>query len=147
MNLGFGFHVFRRFVTVLCAALFFALAMSCQRQHTDQSTEAIELKTNEIKVANDPFDLIDASISGDSLMLSVRYGGGCSEHVFALDAGPMLKSLPPKQLISVSHNANGDNCRALIQKTIGFDLSSFQGSPRGITIIVLDGTELVYEYR
>lgn len=147
MILGFGFHAYRRFFTILCAVSFTALAVSCQRQQMDKTTEVIELKTDEIKEADDPFDLIDASIRGDSLLLSVRYGGGCSEHVFDLETGPMLKSLPPKQLLSISHDANGDNCRALIQRTIGFDLSPFKGSPRGITVIVLDGTELIYEYR
>ncbi len=147
MILGFGFHVNRRLLTTLCAVLLTTLVMSCQRQQTDKTAEGIALKTDGIKVANDPFDLIDASISGDSLLLSVRYGGGCSDHVFALETGPMLKSLPPKQLISILHDANGDNCRALIQKTIGFDLSPYRGSPRGITVIVLDGTELIYEYR
>ena len=81
MILGSGFHVNRRLLTTLCAVLLTTLVMSCQRQQTDKTAEGIALKTDGIKVANDPFDLIDASISGDSLLLSVRYGGGCSDHV------------------------------------------------------------------
>ena len=96
--------------------------------------------------ASDNFDLLDAQIKGDSLLLSVQYGGGCAEHTFELVAGPMLKSLPPKQLLDVSHDAHGDNCRALLQKKIQFDLTPYRGSPSGITVIKIGDYELTYEY-
>jgi hypothetical protein len=146
MSLRFGLEGHRQILIFFSAALFVALVVSCQRNHVDETVELIEVEAEDIAVAHDPFDLLDASIIGDSLMLSVRYGGGCREHEFALETGPILKSLPPKQLISISHDANGDNCRALIQKIVWFDLSSFQGSPRGITVIVLNEMELIYEY-
>jgi hypothetical protein len=76
----------------------------------------------------------------------VQYGGGCAEHTFELVAGPMLKSLPPKQLLDVSHDAHGDNCRALLQTKIQFDLTPYRGSPRGITVIKIGDYELTYEY-
>lgn len=97
--------------------------------------------------ASDHFDLLDAKIEGDSLILSLQYGGGCAEHTFELLAGPMLKSLPPKQLLEISHDAQGDNCRALLQTKIQFDLTPYRGSPRGITIIKIGDYDLTYEYR
>ena len=96
--------------------------------------------------ASDRFDLLDARIKGDSLLLSVQYGGGCAEHTFELVAGPMLKSLPPQQLLDVSHDAHGDNCRALLQTKLQFDLTAYRGSPRGITVIKIGDYELTYEY-
>lgn len=97
--------------------------------------------------ASDHFDLLDAQIEVDSLLLSVQYGGGCAEHTFELVAGPMLKSLPPKQWLEISHDAHGDNCRALLQTKIQFDLTPYRGSPRGITIIKIGDYDLTYEYR
>jgi len=123
------------------------LVASCQRTATVEDSPSASKEAPVSSRASDPFDLLGASIEGDSMMIDVRYGGGCQEHVFALDAGPMLKSLPPKQLLSISHDANGDNCRALFTKTIAFDLVPYRRSPHGITVIVLDGQELIYEYR
>lgn len=123
------------------------LVASCQRTATVEDSQSASKEAQFSSSASDPFDLLGARIEGDSMMIDVRYGGGCKEHVFALDAGPMLKSLPPKQLLSISHDANGDNCRALITKTIAIDLVAYRRSPRGITVIVLDGQELIYEYR
>ena len=123
------------------------LVASCQRTATVEDSQSASKEAQFSSSASDPFDLLGARIEGDSMMIDVRYGGGCKEHVFALDAGPMLKSLPPKQLLSISHDANGDNCRALITTTIAFDLVPYRRSPRGITVIVLDGQELSYEYR
>ena len=123
------------------------LVASCQRTATVEDSQSASKEAQFSSSASDPFDLLGARIEGDSMMIDVRYGGGCKEHVFALDAGPMLKSLPPKQLLSISHDANGDNCRALITKTIAIDLVPYRRSPRGITVIVLDGQELIYEYR
>ena len=142
----------RCFAIAIFGTLLLPLLMaSCQRNHADEisneTPDDIEMQAGGSADATDPFELLEAKIEGDSLLLSVRYGGGCSEHVFDLEAGPMLKSLPPKQIISIAHDANGDNCRALIQRTIAFDLSAYRGSPRGGTVIVVDGKELIYEYR
>ncbi|MDA8771733.1 hypothetical protein N9M80_01515 [Flavobacteriales bacterium] len=123
------------------------LVASCQRNTAAKDPQSASNEAQVRSRASDPFDLLGARIEGDSMMLDVRYGGGCQEHVFDLDAGPMLKSLPPKQLLSIWHDAKGDNCRALFTKTIAFDLVPYRRSPHGITVIVLDGQELIYEYR
>ena len=132
---------------LLLAVVLPLLVASCQRTATVEDSQSASKEALFSSGASDPFDLLGARIEGDSMMIDVRYGGGCKEHVFALDAGPMLKSLPPKQLLSISHDANGDNCRALITTTIAFDLDPYRRSPHGITVIVLDGQELSYEYR
>ena len=126
------------------------LVTGCQRSQevvaSDfESTSDSHAEENASK-ASDHFELLDAKIEGDSLLLSVQYGGGCAEHTFELMAGPMLKSLPPKQLLEISHDAHGDNCRALLQTKIQFDLTPYRGSPRGITVIKIGDYELTYEY-
>lgn len=74
---------------------------------------------------NASFDILEASISGDILTLTVSYGGGCQEHQFnAYFNGIYMKSLPPKATIYIEHINNGDNCRKIVEETLRFDLSA-----------------------
>lgn len=97
-----------------------------------------------------PFDLLDAKIVGDSLIVNVQYGGGCAEdHTFSLESnGPMMKSLPPKLPLRVVHRTAGDPCRALIVDRNALDLKPWRGTPRGVTVILLKNWKenLPYEY-
>lgn len=95
-----------------------------------------------------PFQLLDVRVEGDSLRVQVSYGGGCGEHVFELrSAGPTLRSMPPKQPLVVVHRSpGGDPCRALIQEWRSFDIQSFQASPRGLTVLLLDDHTVSYTY-
>ncbi len=97
-----------------------------------------------------PFEVVSAAVEGDVLQTVVRYGGGCGEHAFTLEAdGPLMKSLPPKQPLRWVHRSPGDPCRALILDTLTSDLTAFRGSPHGTTVLVLSGWEgsLIYTYR
>ena len=96
-----------------------------------------------------PFTLISAEIKADTLVSVVQYGGGCGEHAFELvAAGPLMKSLPPKQPLRWVHRSTGDPCRALILDTVRAELSAFRGSPHGTTVLSLEGAEenLIYTY-
>ncbi|MGB1074712.1 MAG: hypothetical protein ACPGYK_00880 [Flavobacteriales bacterium] len=96
-----------------------------------------------------PFELLDALVLGDSLVIEVQYGGGCAEHDFSLlSRGPLMKSMPPKQMLQVVHYTTGDPCRALVVERQAFDLTPWRASPRGVTVIVLENwqTPLNYEY-
>ena len=127
------------------------LAMSsCNHAPTvvaSNSSEAERVYEKEWEEA--PFTLISAHIQGDSLIAVVSYSGGCSEHKLSLASrGPMLKSLPPKQLLRVLHQSPGDPCRSIIQDTLISPLTSFRGTPRGTTVLVLEGwsENLFYSY-
>ena len=94
-------------------------------------------------------EIVAAEVRGNALLLTVQYGGGCAEHALTVEsAGPLLKSLPPKQPLRVVHRTPGDNCRALIQEELEVDLKPWRGSPRGITVILLENWNepLTYEY-
>jgi len=100
--------------------------------------------------AEAPFEVLAAEVQGDTLVTVVRYGGGCGEHQFELEAdGPLMKSLPPKQPLRWVHRSPGDPCRALISDTVRADLSPFRGTPHGTTVLQLDGHDdnLIYTYR
>ena len=71
----------------------------------------------------DPVEITAAAIEGDSLRLSVQYGGGCAEHRFSLVFGDAwMESYPVQVSALLSHDANGDNCRALFTGRIAFSL-------------------------
>jgi hypothetical protein len=96
------------------------------------------------------FDVLSAQVQGDILVTVVRYGGGCGPHRFELEAaGPLLKSLPPKQPVRWVHRSPGDPCRALVLDTLRADLKDFRGTPHGTTVLHLEGWDetLIYTYR
>lgn len=96
---------------------------------------------------SDPYEMLHAAVEDDSLVVHVTYSGGCAEHQFVLQTnGPQLRSLPPKQPIDLFHIANGDACRASIEKTLSFDLRPYRMSPDGITVLLFNDTTLMYRY-
>jgi hypothetical protein len=63
-------------------------------------------------------------IVGDTLEAEVSFGGGCAEHDFALVfANVFLESLPVQMHGLLSHDAKGDPCRAMLSRTLRFDLT------------------------
>jgi hypothetical protein len=64
-----------------------------------------------------------AFISSDVLTLFVQYGGGCKPHDFRLfGSRRFLESYPVQADVFLSHNANGDACKALISDSLRFSL-------------------------
>lgn len=73
---------------------------------------------------HDPYELVSARVDGDTLHVSVRYGGGCADHDFALLVVPLfMESYPVQMAGSLAHDAKGDPCRALVSSELRFDLS------------------------
>ncbi len=78
--------------------------------------QTVTLSTDEAVIHN-------AQVAGGVLYLTVRYGGGCAEHRFNLyTARYFLESQPPQAVLHLSHNANNDQCKALIQTVLRYDL-------------------------
>ena len=133
-------------ITSVVVAAFAAVALFARCTST-QSTNVLGVET---AWAEAPFEVLSAEVLGDTLVTVVRYGGGCGEHRFELEAhGPLMKSLPPKQLLRWVHRSPGDPCRALISDTVRADLSAFRGTPHGTTVLQLEGHDgnLIYTYR
>lgn len=87
-----------------------------------------------------------AGLKGDKLIIDVRYGGGCvPQHTFQLNwDGSFLKSNPAQVVLELSHNANGDTCRALLHEQLQFDLSVIIENPSQYILHVTSGvTEIV----
>lgn len=125
--------------------LFMGVTGGCQSaESTTASAPATEAAWSEV-----PLTLTSVAVQGDNLVAVVQYGGGCGEHTLHLESnGPMLKSLPPKQPLRVVHRSSGDPCRAMIVDTLVAPLTSFRGTPRGTTVLMLEGWKenLYYAY-
>ncbi|MCC6600636.1 MAG: hypothetical protein IT223_08155 [Crocinitomicaceae bacterium] len=96
----------------------------------------------------DAFELLAIKVEGDSLKVDVQYGGGCREHDFSLHTNlQYLKSLPPQLNLYLEHENHDDNCRALISKTLSFEISAIRHSGvRVVKVIVNDDREKMVEY-
>ena len=90
-----------------------------------QSEMAVQLSAQApASLQVDPFQLLDAQITGDLLEIQVEYGGGCRSHIFEITAHPsaFLESEPVQMNVHVSHQGNNDLCKALIRARRVFSL-------------------------
>ena len=94
-----------------------------------------------------PFSVQAASVDGDSLRVTVQYGGGFRNHEFRLvSGGAATKSLPRQQPLTVEHEGHGDLGRALIVQDKAFDLQPFRDPSQGRIVLLLDGWDAPLEY-
>ena len=69
------------------------------------------------------------TIRGDSLELAVTFGGGCRDHAFVLlSDATWMESYPVQVGVKLAHDANGDNCKALLSRVLRFDLSPLKAA-------------------
>ena len=73
---------------------------------------------------NDPAVIKFVNVTGKLVNLGVEYSGGCKTHEFNLYVTPAADSSKTINFY-LFHNANKDNCKALITETITFNLASF----------------------
>ncbi|MBF8296735.1 MAG: hypothetical protein HW389_3280 [Bacteroidetes bacterium] len=74
-------------------------------------------------LATDNAQIKSAVISSDVLTVIAQYGGGCKQHDFKLfGSRRFLESYPVQADVVLSHNANGDACKALISDSLRFSL-------------------------
>lgn len=79
---------------------------------------------------------LSSNINGDCLELKVSYGGGCQEHGFDLMwGGYHAESMPPQVTLKLIHRANGDNCRAMLNEKLSYDLRPLRYNGVGQVII------------
>ena len=88
---------------------------------------------------SDPFEITGAEIIDDCLMITVRYSGGCKPHEFRLTCTLLPDFSSYSGILKLSHNANGDHCKALCTGNVYFDLTGLQES--GLNLISLILTE------
>ena len=117
------------------------------------SLETADLNETELQetttFTQTPFTFVDVVLKGDTLIAKVQYSGGCGNHQFEIEkSGFLMKSLPPKQPIKITHRSNEDSCRALILEEIKLYIGDFRGTPNGTTVLLLENwnQHLIYSY-
>ncbi|HEV2129838.1 MAG TPA: hypothetical protein VGR27_01965 [Longimicrobiaceae bacterium] len=79
----------------------------------------------------DALEFQQLRIVGDTLEAVVSHSGGCAEHGYALVfMNVFLESDPVQMRGLLSHDAKGDPCRALLTRTLRFDLTPLKESYR-----------------
>ena len=87
-------------------------------------TGAVFIGDAKDKFGTDEYALNSATITDDTLNISVSYSGGCEEHQFTLVVSEgFLESFPVQLSVSIVHNANGDTCEAYPTENYRFDLT------------------------
>ena len=72
----------------------------------------------------DPFELLEASIQGDTLYMQVGYSGGCLTHDFGLVISTdFMESDPVQTTALLTHDSKDDACDAWILTWLLADLS------------------------
>lgn len=125
----------------------------------DGAGQTIEMKTEKKLVAtigksamnNNPFRITNAVIEGNKLIVDVSYSGGCEEHFFELVGDEAIsKSLPPQRTIRLVHTGKQDLCKAMIMRTLEFDIKNlaYQQKAGSEIILKLEGwdQQLMYTF-
>lgn len=99
----------------------------------------------------DGFDIDSTAVVTDTLLVYVNYCGGCKEHDFFLFGSTAWgESDPPVMWMVIIHDGHWDMCKALIHKTLRFDLSpirDWQGGSGTVKVSVKDAPDYVlYHY-
>lgn len=93
------------------------------------------------------YDLISLDVDGDYLVVEVRYGGGCEQHKWVLCwEESWEESDPPVVFVQLYHEDNNDSCKALIQNTHLFNISSLKEHFDGQVSISLGDLQTMYEW-
>lgn len=80
---------------------------------------------------SDALQLHDARIDGGLLAVDVGWSGGCARHdVDAVAWTGWMESHPVQVGVALAHDAHGDACKALVRRTLVFDLEPLRRAYR-----------------
>lgn len=103
------------------------------------------MQTGASPIGQDAVFIDSGGIVGDKLLLNVSYSGGCvPDHALQLDwDGTLLKTNPPRASLTLSHDAFGDPCEALISEEATFDLSTSGLLDSDVNVLLVEGTNTI----
>lgn len=129
--------VYVRTMMLLLCTLF---ASACEKNTwlEEDATKVIIDERMFFEATGDEYNLSDVKLNGNTLEITVRYGGGCGQVEARLLAGPVLYTYPPIQQLRLVFQDN-DPCEAYLQKTFHFDLSPLRNIGGSEIILSLDG--------
>lgn len=109
---------------------------------------------SECVLGDSEFEIVESSIEGRTLRLTVEYAGGCAEHEFeAWWGGVLAPSDPPIVPVELQHYGKGETCSDLVEDEVAIDLTAVEAASTEsvrVQIVVGEGgldTLLEVEYR
>lgn len=122
---------------LLLITAFSVLLISCKQSETninpsDICGDALKIVTDTVGIERDIFSLEDIELEGNCLTLRVSYGGGCGGIVDF-----QLYSFEEYILDGITHKKvfislqDEDNCEALVEKRVKFDLTELTNVTNG----------------
>lgn len=79
---------------------------------------------SDMPLHDDPAEIINIELQGDSLMLVTESGGGCEVHDYMLfGCHCFMESFPVQTNVFLSHDDHDDPCDAIVIDTLRFDLT------------------------
>jgi hypothetical protein len=103
----------------------------------------------------DDYDVEGASVAGDTLTVSIGYGGGCETHEFTLcwPDPTFAESAPVQTWLEIFHEANDDMCDAYFVEDVTFDLTPLRdawraayGATSGTITVHVGGQSVEYTF-
>ena len=84
----------------------------------------VRFNTRLTSLKRDLYDIESLRIDGDTLHLKVQHSGGCATHEYGLVAyNGWMESEPVQVGATLLHDGNGDQCDALLQPELRYDLT------------------------
>lgn len=138
-------RIVRRLVPLFVAVVSLGACGSSPVLSPGEGVILAELSAPITTTRRDPADLHAVRVDGNRLEIDISHGGGCQEHTFALvHDGVFAESYPVQTGLTLLHDAHGDACRALIHRTLTFDLAPLRatyqaayGDGPGVMIVYL----------
>lgn len=124
---------------ILVYLLFVGVCLSCSAPASVQATSNAAVSV--------PFELLDARVEGDALVVRVQYSGE-GQHDFALvSTGAPTKSLPRQVILELRHDSPGDLAKAMITEERTFDLTPYRDPRNNVVYLRIQGFDDVLVYR
>ena len=95
---------------------------------------------------SDSYSLISLSDYKGCLKVSIRYGGGCEEvSAKLIDSEEIFESNPVQRNLKIVFS-DTDECEALIEKNLYFDVSNLQVDNENMVLLNFQSSDLTYRY-
>lgn len=98
----------------------------------------VKAQLGDLSQRSDPFEIKNARIEGNLLLLEITYSGGCAWHKFeCIGSEAVMKSLPPQRSLRLIHDNDNDSCEGIVHESLEIDISSLAISQTAGSEIVL----------
>jgi hypothetical protein len=124
------------------AALVVLLGSGCAGDRELTTSDVLPIGSCRATPATDAYSLGEVSLDGELLVAELTSSGGCAAHTFAACwDGEVAKSDPPQVFVTLSHDAHGDPCDALLNHEVRIDLARIRADvPTPVIIHIVGAT-------